>query len=230
MPMHSSGQGCGGGNLEDQYEVLRPIGSGSFGQVYLVLHRREGKHYVLKSIELQSTTLEGREASELEVRLLSSLRHPNIVAYRDSFMNPAGHLLIYMEYCEHGDVHTYLQEAKKSRLMPDENSFLAWFVQISLALDALHTKRILHRDFKTQNIFITGRKDENILALKLGDFGIATVLSSTLELAKTQIGTPFYMSPELINNKPYSYKSEFGGWVVCCTKSLMVNALLMLRA
>jgi serine/threonine protein kinase len=136
-------------------------------------------------------------------------------------MNPAGHLLIYMEYCEHGDVHTFLQEAKKARQLPDENSFLAWFVQISLALHALHSKRILHRDLKTQNIFITGRKDENVLALKLGDFGIATVLSSTLELAKTQIGTPFYMSPELINNKPYSYKSDI--WGLGCVLYEIIN-------
>eukprot|EP00421_Protoceratium_reticulatum_P063817 CAMPEP_0168402362 /NCGR_PEP_ID=MMETSP0228-20121227/23581_1 /TAXON_ID=133427 /ORGANISM="Protoceratium reticulatum, Strain CCCM 535 (=CCMP 1889)" /LENGTH=794 /DNA_ID=CAMNT_0008415945 /DNA_START=87 /DNA_END=2469 /DNA_ORIENTATION=+ len=175
----------------------------------------------MKSIELKSTTLEGREAAELEVRLLSSMRHPNIVTYRESFVNGAGHLCIFMEYCEHGDVYTYLQDAKKHGSVPEESRLLEWFVQISLALHALHLKKILHRDLKTQNIFLTGNKSQNMFALKLGDFGIATVLDSTTELAKTQIGTPFYMSPELINNKPYSYKSDI--WGLGCVLYEIVN-------
>lgn len=215
-----SGGSCSGGR-EDHYDVVRPIGSGSFGQVFLVLHRRERRHYVMKSIELKSTTLEGREAAELEVRLLSAMRHPNIVSYRESFVNAAGHLCIFMEYCEHGDVFTYLQEAKKAGKVPDESRLLEWFIQLSLALHALHFKKILHRDLKTQNIFLTGNKDQNMFALKLGDFGIATVLNSTLELAKTQIGTPFYMSPELINNKPYSYKSDI--WGLGCVLYEIIN-------
>jgi len=206
---------------EDLYEVLRPIGSGSFGQVFLVVHRLERRQYVMKSIELKSTTLEGREAAELEVRLLSAVRHPHIVTYRESFVNNAGHLCIFMEYCEHGDVFTYLQEAKKAGKVPDEGGLLQWFIQISLALHALHLKKILHRDLKTQNIFLTGNRSQSIFALKLGDFGIATVLNSTHELAKTQIGTPFYMSPELINNKPYSYKSDV--WGLGCVLYEIIN-------
>ena len=66
----------------------------------------------------------------------------------------------------------------------------------------LHDHKILHRDLKSQNIFLT--KENNV---KLGDFGIATVLDGTLELAKTMVGTPYYMSPEIFRNKPYG----------CCT-------------
>jgi NIMA (never in mitosis gene a)-related kinase len=65
----------------------------------------------------------------------------------------------------------------------------------------MHDKRILHRDLKTPNIFITDEK------IKLGDFGIAKVLDENVNLARTTIGTPYYMSPELLNRKPYSYKS-----------------------
>jgi len=207
---------------EEQYEIVRSIGSGSYGQVFLVFNVREQKQYVMKKIALLATMeMKRRESTELEVKLLSAMRHPTIVSYRDSFVNKEGHLCILMEYCEHGDVYTYLQQAKKDREMgPDEGRILQWFSQVILALHALHEKKILHRDLKTQNIFLTGNRDD-ALAAKLGDFGISRVLSSTTELAKTQIGTPFYMSPELINNKPYSYKSDV--WGLGCVLYEIVN-------
>lgn len=63
------------------------------------------------------------------------------------------------------------------------------------------TSKILHRDLKGQNIFLT--KDNRV---KLGDFGIARVLGKTVEKAKTMVGTPYYLSPEIIESKPYSFK------------------------
>lgn len=162
-----------------------------------------------------------RESTQQEVDLLSAMSHPNIVGYRDSFVNDAGHLCIFMEYCEHGDMHTYLQDAKKAGKMPSEHRVQEWLVQIVLALHALHVRKILHRDLKTQNIFLAGSRPQNAFALKLGDFGIAKVLNSTTDLAMTQIGTPFYMSPELFNNKPYGYKSDV--WGLGCVLYEVVN-------
>jgi NIMA (never in mitosis gene a)-related kinase len=78
-----------------------------------------------------------------------------------------------------------------------------WFTQICLAIKHIHDKKILHRDLKSQNIFLT----KNGL-IKLGDFGIAKCLNFTLDKAKTIVGTPFYLSPEIIENKPYSFKSD----------------------
>ena len=65
----------------------------------------------------------------------------------------------------------------------------------------LHEKHILHRDLKTQNVFLTRT---NII--KVGDLGIARVLENHGDMASTLIGTPYYMSPELFSNKPYNYK------------------------
>jgi len=204
----------------EQYDVLRPIGSGSFGQVFLVLHKPEGRYYVMKEVaSLAQMEEKQRDATEQEVNLLSAIRHPNIVGYRESFVNDSGHLCIFMEYCEHGDICTYLQEAKKGGKFPSERQLLEWFVQIVLALHALHIRKILHRDLKTQNLFLTGPL--GAFRLKLGDFGIAKVLSSTMDLAVTQIGTPFYMSPEVFNNKPYGYKSDV--WGLGCVLYEIVN-------
>jgi len=93
---------------------------------------------------------------------------------------------------------------------------LDWFTQICLALKHVHDRKILHRDLKSQNIFLT--KDNTI---KLGDFGIARVLSNTFEKAKTMVGTPFYLSPEIIENMPYSFKSDIWSlgvilYELCC--------------
>jgi len=205
----------------EQYEVVRPIGSGSFGQVFLVLHKIEQRHFVMKSIELNTSSPEGREATELEVAVLNKMRHPNIVAFWDSFLDSGGYLCILMEYCEHGDIYSFLQDAKKSHKVPEEARLVEWFIQVTLALQALHHKRIMHRDLKTQNIFLTGCKISGNFALKLGDFGIARTLNSTSDLAKTQIGTPFYMSPELINNRPYGIKSDI--WGLGCVLYEIVN-------
>lgn len=68
----------------------------------------------------------------------------------------------------------------------------------------LHEKHILHRDLKTQNVFLTRT---NII--KVGDLGIARVLENQYDMASTLIGTPYYMSPELFSNKPYNYKVEY---------------------
>ena len=84
-----------------------------------------------------------------------------------------------------------------------ESQILDWFTQICLAMKHVHDRKILHRDLKNQNIFLT--KDNTI---KLGDFGIARILSNTREKAKTMVGTPYYLSPEIIENKPYNFSSD----------------------
>lgn len=72
-----------------------------------------------------------------------------------------------------------------------------------MAIDFIHKKKILHRDIKTQNIFLT-----SMGTLKLGDFGISKVLENTMEQAATVVGTPYYMAPEMYENRPYTHKSD----------------------
>lgn len=218
-----------GAAMQSEYDLVRWIGGGAFGKVFLVCHREERRHFVMKEVAaFASMEAKQREATELEVQLLREMRHPNIVGYRDCYVNGDGHLCIFMEYCDHGDAHSYMQAVRRAGQPPlPEAQVWEWLVQIALALSALHGRKILHRDLKTQNVFLMGpgvvagaapqaspqgrRGPQPGFAVKLGDLGIARVLDSTTDLAATQIGTPFSMSPEVFNSKPYSYESDVWG-------------------
>ncbi|KFP42989.1 Serine/threonine-protein kinase Nek4, partial [Chlamydotis macqueenii] len=163
--------------------------------------------YVIKKLNLKNASSRERKAAEQEAQLLSQLKHPNIVTYRESWQGEDGLLYIVMGFCEGGDLYHRLKE-QKGKLLP-ENQVVEWFVQIAMALQYLHEKHILHRDLKTQNVFLTRT---NII--KVGDLGIARVLENQYDMASTLIGTPYYMSPELFSNKPYNYKSDV--WALGC--------------
>ncbi|KAM4721752.1 serine/threonine-protein kinase Nek4 [Rhinophrynus dorsalis] len=192
---------------EDDYSFIRSVGKGSYGEVSLAWHRTEGKQYVIKKLSLQNAPRRERKAAEQEAQLLSRLKHPNIVAYKESWEGEDGLLYIVMGFCEGGDLYHKLKE-QKGKLLP-ESQVMDWFIQIAMALQYLHDERIMHRDLKTQNIFLTR---SNII--KVGDLGIARVLETQYDMASTLIGTPYYMSPELFANKPYNFKSDV--WALGC--------------
>ncbi|XP_068576059.1 serine/threonine-protein kinase Nek4 isoform X3 [Cebidichthys violaceus] len=191
----------------NNYIFIRVVGKGSYGEVNLVKHKTDRKQYVIKKLNLTTSSKRERCAAEQEAQLLSQLRHPNIVTYRESWEGDDCQLYIVMGFCEGGDLYHRLKQ-QKGELLP-ERQVVEWFVQIAMALQYLHERNILHRDLKTQNIFLT---KTNII--KVGDLGIARVLENQNDMASTLIGTPYYMSPELFSNKPYNHKSDV--WALGC--------------
>ncbi|XP_023809657.1 serine/threonine-protein kinase Nek1 isoform X2 [Oryzias latipes] len=190
----------------DKYENVKQIGEGSFGKAILVNSKEDGRQYVIKEIGISGMSTKERRESRKEVSVLANMSHPNIVQYKESF-EEGGCLYIVMDYCEGGDLFKKINSQKG--VLFSEDQILDWFVQICLALKHVHGRKILHRDIKSQNIFLT--KDGTV---QLGDFGIARVLNSTVELARTCIGTPYYLSPEICENKPYNNKSDI--WALGC--------------
>nr|XP_049585431.1 serine/threonine-protein kinase Nek1 isoform X4 [Syngnathus scovelli] len=190
----------------DKYEKVKKIGEGSFGKAVLVKAKEDGHQYVIKEVSISGMSDKERQESRKEVAVLANMSHPNIVQYKESF-EEGGCLYIVMDYCEGGDLFKKIN-SQSGMLFPEEQ-ILDWFVQICLALKHIHDRKILHRDIKSQNIFLT--KDGTV---QLGDFGIARVLNSTVELARTCIGTPYYLSPEICENKPYNNKSDI--WALGC--------------
>ncbi len=147
-------------------------GKGSFGTVYVVRRKSDGRKFVMKSIATRGISEKEKESVALEIKLLAALDHPGIVDYVENFVDPRDkdrNLCIVMGYCEGGDMTGYLAKLQKNRTPLHERDILYFLVQMCLALHFLHTQNILHRDLKTQNVFI-----KNGLLL-LGDFGISKV-------------------------------------------------------
>jgi NIMA (never in mitosis gene a)-related kinase len=190
--------------------IKERIGVGSYGRVYKVYKNK--MYYVLKEIPLNlSTAAEKINSVQNEAQILSSLNNKYVVKFYESFkMN--NNIYILMEYCDNGDLCSFLNKVKKSR--KDENYFLdedfVWklFIQMSIGLYYIHSKKIIHRDIKTLNIFLTKNYDA-----KIGDLGVAKLLEDTNH-ANTFIGTPYYVSPEMCKNKPYNEKSDI--WALGC--------------
>ena len=193
----------------NNYTIIERIGVGSYGRIYKV--KKNNKIYVLKEIPInKNVDNEKLESVKNEAEILSSLNNKYIVKYYESFYL-SQNIYIVMEYCEKGDLCTYMSERQKKQKQNyhfDEDFIWRLFIQISLGLYYIHSKKILHRDIKTLNIFLT--KD---LSGKIGDLGVAKVLEGTNH-AITFIGTPYYVSPEMCQNKPYNEKSDI--WALGC--------------
>uniref|UniRef100_A0A8C6DS49 non-specific serine/threonine protein kinase n=1 Tax=Moschus moschiferus TaxID=68415 RepID=A0A8C6DS49_MOSMO len=191
----------------DQYDMIKAIGEGAFGKAYLAKRKSDSEHCVVKEINFEKMPSQEKEASKKEVILLAKMKHPNIVTFFSSFQEN-NRLFIVMEYCDGGDL---MKRIRRQRgVLFSEDQILSWFVQISLGLKHIHDRKVLHRDIKTQNIFLS----KNGMVAKLGDFGIARVLNNTMELARTCVGTPYYLSPEICQNKPYNNKTDI--WSLGC--------------
>ncbi|XP_028292782.1 LOW QUALITY PROTEIN: serine/threonine-protein kinase Nek5-like [Gouania willdenowi] len=193
----------------NDYEVICMIGEGAFGKVFLVKDTGEngGTHSVVKQISLRKMLAKEKEASKKEVMLHSKMKHPNIVTFIRSFQE-RDNLCIVMEYCDGGDL---LKKINIQKGVPfNEDQIVKWFLQICLGLKHIHDQKILHRDIKSQNIFLTNGG----MTVKLGDFGIAKLLNKTMELARTLVGTPNYISPEICKGRPYNNKTDI--WSLGC--------------
>ena len=128
-----------------------------------------------------------------EAKILELLDNPNIVRFKEVYRTVKQKLNIVMEYAEGGDLSQRIKEAKQKNEHFDEDQILKWFIQILLGVKHIHQRKIIHRDLKAQNIFLT---KEGLV--KVGDFGVARVMENTVAKARTVVGSPYYLSPEII--------------------------------
>ncbi|THH18650.1 hypothetical protein EW146_g2366 [Bondarzewia mesenterica] len=212
----------------DLYDPLDIIGNGSFGIIRKVRRKSDGVILARKELNFERMSERDRKQIVAEVNILKDLNHEHIVRYHDRYVDrEAGILYILMEYCGGGDLSTLIKQAQKHGRPIPEDTIWNYFMQILLALHHCHhpnghsrsgsgsdgegsyrRAQILHRDLKPDNVFL----DENNTA-KLGDFGLSKALAQA-SFANTYVGTPYYMSPELMQEKAYDSKSDI--WSLGC--------------
>lgn len=206
------------GNTCGQFTVQKEIGKGTFGRVYLVTRTNQipsatgtyqPTNYAMKMINMNRANLREQELLDREIKILSDLKkfkHQNIVQYVEFFRHE-NYACIIMEYCERGSLYEYIRQHK----VVNEYSFVEFVRQIASGLEFLHSQNLLHRDVKSKNILLTGHND-----VKIADFGVAREIPiGAPGKMSVFIGSPQYMSPEMLAKKPYDEKTDI--WSLGCT-------------
>lgn len=228
--------------ISDEYEALEVIGKGSFGTVRKVKNKATGEILVRKEIEYTSMNSQEKNHIISELRILRELNHPHIVKYtRHDHVAERKSIHIYQEYCDGGDLGKIITTFRKNKESVPEEFVWEVLVQTLLALHRCHygieaknvdlflsaaarlepavnsETVVIHRDIKPDNIFLL----DNGKTIKLGDFGLAKMLTSQNDFAKTYVGTPYYMSPEVLMDNPYSPVCDI--WSLGCVLFELCN-------
>ena len=137
-----------------------------------------------------------------EIRILASVRHPNVICYKEAFWEKnSSSQCIIMEHADDGDQFQKISMNKKKGVYMDEKEVWSILIQCMKGLKALHDLKILHRDLKSANVFLC--KDGTV---KIGDMNVSKIAKKGQ--LYTQTGTPYYASPEVWNDKPYQYHNS----------------------
>ena len=190
-----------------EYIIKQTLGKGSYGIVYKVQKENTNEIYVIKQIALRGLSQKEIDEVRQEAKILSSINSDFVVKYYDSF-EENDNINIVMEYCDEGDLNDFIIKKKESQTLIEEDLIWNLFIKITIGLAHIHQMKILHRDLKTMNIFL-----KNGFQVKIGDLGVAKILLKN-SFAKTLIGTPYYLSPEICQEKPYNDKSDV--WALGC--------------
>jgi serum/glucocorticoid-regulated kinase 2 len=194
------------GNVSFQsFEVIQEIGVGSFGTVFKVVKKDNGKRYAMKVLSKQELKRNNQlKYAVAECKILKKLNSPFIIPLFWAFQTPKNIYLVF-EYCPHGDLSKHIPREGLS-----ESKAKIFMSEVLLALDYLHSKDILYRDLKPSNVLI-----DETCHLKLTDFGLARENIHKTNLATTFCGSPAYLAPEVLSNKGFWKPADIYSFGAC---------------
>lgn len=190
------------------FEILNKVGEGAYSEVHKVVRKSDGVVYALKKVKFGSLTQKEKENSVNEIRILASISHPNVIPFKEAFIDEvSNHLCLVTEFADDGDLLQKIGLIKKRRTHFPESEVWQIFIQTLNGLKALHDLNILHRDIKCANVYLFKNG-----IIKIGDMNVSKV--AKMGLLYTQTGTPYYASPEVWKDRPYDSKSDI--WSLGC--------------
>lgn len=187
------------------YYKRKLIGTGSYGEAWLVERVSDQAIYVCKIMDLGKMSARDKQYAYSEIKCLAHCDHANIIKYVED-REENGQLLIVMEFADSGDLDRQIKtRAADNFRYFHEHEALFLLIQLCLAMDHIHRHKMLHRDIKGANILLSSTG-----LIKLGDFGFSHQYDDTVSggVASTFCGTPYYLAPELWNNQRYSKKAD----------------------
>ena len=189
------------------FQLLKFLGKGTFGAVYQARREADGKIYAIKKVDTRRMTVKERAEAVNEIRVLASVAGEHVITFYEAFVE---HDVLYIvtEFAGNGDLLQFLKNKRRAGHLP-EATVWSFFIQMALGVKTMHENNILHRDLKAANVFLCSNT-----FLKLGDLGVAKVLKHEAALAVTQVGTPYYVAPEVWRNKAYNAKCDM--WSLGC--------------
>ncbi|RZF38002.1 hypothetical protein LSTR_LSTR006401 [Laodelphax striatellus] len=193
----------------DNFIIEERIGRGSFSVIYKARCRQDNSVVAMKEVQiLDMVDSTARIDCMKEISLLQKLDHPNIIRYISSVIEN-NKLYIFLELADSGDLSRMIRNFRKIRKLIPERTIWKYFVQICDGLEHMHSKSIMHRDLKPANVLVTTGG-----VIKLGDLNLSRFFSPKTNAAQSIVGTPYYMSPERIHEKPYTFSSDI--WSLGC--------------
>jgi NIMA (never in mitosis gene a)-related kinase len=179
----------------------RILGQGSYGKVYKALRHSDGRSYAVKVVNLSRLSSREIEDAVNEIRIMASFSSPFIISFHEAFCDHR-RLCIVSEYAQLGDLSNLIERRKRKNRPLPEPVIWRFLLQIVDGVRVLHSAKVVHRDLKSANILLSAPD-----LVKIGDLGISTVLHAH-QLARTQIGTPVYLAPEVWRRKPYNQQCD----------------------
>nr|CAB3266367.1 STE20-like serine/threonine-protein kinase [Phallusia mammillata] len=191
-----------GENPENHWEKIGELGDGAFGVVYKARNKVDGRLAAAKIVECR--TEEDLEDFSVEINILASCDHPNIIKLLDAYYFEMN-LWVLIEFCDGGALDSIMVELERGL---SEEQIKIVCKETCIALQYLHQHHVIHRDLKAGNILLTMKG-----GVKLADFGVSAQNDRTMQKRDTFIGTPYWMAPEVImcetfKDTPYNYAAD----------------------
>ena len=188
--------------IDKYYQIIKEIGHGSYGHVYRCQNISTGNVYACKKFDKK--LIKNKTRLKTEINLLRATDHPNIIKLYETFEDKQ-YIYLIMEECSGGELFQKLAFNAKNNLLYTEKDAAKLIKQILEAVNYLHHHGICHRDLKPENILLSSMSDN--FQLKLIDFGLSKVLKTMNGLMKGEVGTLYYMAPEVLQGK-YTLKCD----------------------